>query len=249
MSERMVRLDIGTQANARADSHSAQSGGGGFGERPTEEHVDQFRRALTGGDGESTPSGTTQSSPDAQITQARGVFGLFGGLGRTSPFVGELATPSVRGQQPTASSSAPSELFAAAGGIGAPAGSDAAAAGRAADDSGAADNTSRLASEVADRILVSADDDREARVFIRDEVMPGVEVRIAQEQGRWLVEFTISDSKSFEVLDQAGEKIANELAERLRSTVEVRLIATTDPAGTPASTYFANPTAGSGGVP
>ena len=106
---------------------------------------------------------------------------------------------------------------------------------------GAADSSaSRLADEVADRILVSADDGREARVFIRDDVMPGVEIRITQDRGRWLVAFVISDSKSFEVLEQSGQKIADELATRLKCEVEVQLIAAESPDGKPRNTFLAS---------
>jgi hypothetical protein len=110
-----------------------------------------------------------------------------------------------------------------------------------ADDSAAANATARLADEVADRILISADDGREARIAVRNDVMPGVEVRITQEQGRWVVAFIVSDAGSFEVLENAGQTIADQLANRLRSGVEVKLIDASEPNGTPANTFFADP--------
>ncbi|WP_129781703.1 hypothetical protein [Peristeroidobacter soli] len=199
MSERTVRLDIGAQANTRADSSGAHAGSGGLGEQAAEEHVDRFRRALAGAD-EVSASSTTARSSDAQTPNALGAFGLFGGMSRAPQFESETSTSLAPGRQPV---------------------------------------TSRLASEVADRILVSADADREARIFIREDVLPGVEVRITQEHGRWLVEFAISDARSFEILDHAGEQLAGELAERLRSDVEVRLVFSALPGDAVESTYFA----------
>jgi hypothetical protein len=224
MSERTIRLDIGAQANARADSHAAQSGNGGLDEQPEEENVDRFRRALTAGNEDSTSSSGSRQSDDAelsgeargqdrprrsdatQVSHARGVFGLFGGLNPVASVADDSSLPSDS------------------------------AFGSAAD----------LANEVADRIMVSADEGREARIFIRDDVMPGVEVRIAQEQGRWVVTFSIGDAFSFKVLEKAGQGIAEELAGRLSSSIEVNLVDASDPSGVPAHTFFAEPTRNEG---
>ena len=199
MSERTVRLDVGTQANSRTDSQTTQSGGGGLGERPAEENIDRFRRSLAG-DAEADEACTASQPRDAsQATQASGAFSLFGSLNFYSPPAESVDT--IRA---------------------------------------AADCTARLVSEVADRILICVDEDREARVHVREDVMPGVEVRIAQERGGWVVAFIISDAGSFKVLAQAGQRIADELADRLQSAVEVQLIAASEPDAIPTNTFFAD---------
>jgi hypothetical protein len=204
----MVRLDIGAQANARADSQSAQSGNGGLDDSPGEERLDRFRRALAGSaDGDSLAAAQPRAEAQhaSHSSQAPGAFGLFGS-------VMHAPLPPMPALQNTP-----------------------------ADDSAAANTTARLAGEVADRILVSGDDGREARIAVRNDVMPGVEVRITQEQGRWVVAFIVSDAGSFKVLENAGQTIADQLANRLRSGVEVKLIDASEPNGTPANTFFADP--------
>jgi hypothetical protein len=101
----------------------------------------------------------------------------------------------------------------------------------------------KLADEVAERILVSDDDGHEARVYIRDDVLPGVELRLRQAEGRWVISFLVTDVTSFALLEQHGARIADELAGRLQSAVEVEL---SDPRGpdaerVPARTFFAEP--------
>lgn len=214
MSERMVRLDVRAQADVRADSRGAQQGGEGLDERAAEENVDRFRRAL--GDDNSGAASTrdAQSVGNAQSFHTRDAEEESTSWRDRGAFglFGSLTPPSPAHIEPHLTTT-----------------------------SGVAESgASRLASEVADRILVSADDGREARVFIRDDVMPGVEVRITQEQGRWLVAFTISDGKSFEVLAQAGQKMADELTVKLKCEVEVQLIPSEQPDGSPTHTFFSN---------
>jgi hypothetical protein len=198
----MVRLDIGAQANGRADSQAAQSGNGGLDDSPEEESLDRFRRALAGGSADGDSLAASQPGAEARHAShaplAPGAFGLFGSIMQLS----HITAP---------------------------------------DDSAAASATAHLADEVADRILVSSDEGREARIAIRNDVMPGVEVRITQEQGRWVVAFIVGDAGSLKVLENAGPTIADELANRLESGIEVQLIDASEPSGTPANTFFADP--------
>ena len=98
-----------------------------------------------------------------------------------------------------------------------------------------------LMDEIADRILVSEDDPHEARVVIDDDTLRGVEVRIVREQGRWTITFTISDAASLRLLEESGERIAQELAERLHSDVEVQLIDATQTLREPSRVFRAGP--------
>lgn len=232
MSERMVRLDIGAQANARSDSQTAQSGSGGLGGRAAEENIDRFRRSLAGDGEDCDSSGASQSRDDS-----RGAFGEQAGQGAYPGHAGHGGQPRDGHAQQAPQASGAFGLFASVHFDMQPS-----SVSSASD----ADHTALLINEVADRILVSADDGREARIHIRDDVMPGVEVRVAQQDGRWIVAFIISDASSFKVLEQAGQKIADELAERLQSAVEVQLIAASEPAATPANTFFAGVSPGNG---
>jgi hypothetical protein len=81
-----------------------------------------------------------------------------------------------------------------------------------------------LADEIAERILVAEDGGNDARILIQEDILPGVEVRIRREQGRWIVTFSIADPDSFRLLEASGDQITAELAQRLRSEVEVQLI-------------------------
>ena len=229
MSERMVRLDIGAQANGRADSQAAQSGNGGMDDGPGEENLDRFRRALAGGSVDGDSLAASQAHAEARRAshslRAPGAFGLFGSM-RATPFASDSS------DSRRAESLYEERLRRSAEQL---------PHTTATDDSTAASATTRLADEVADRILVSSDEGREARIAIRNDVMPGVEVRITQERGRWVVAFIVSDAGSLKVLQNAGQRIADELANRLESGIEVQLIDASEPSGTPANTFFADP--------
>lgn len=263
MSERMVKLDVRAQADLRRDSGGAQQGSGGLGERPAEENVDMFRRALSGDEaavaGDALPSerdavfpgqGHASNAQDAERVQGwrdRGAFGLFGSMTSFQPDApaSPLSPPGLSSAVPELAampvSAAPLMPAATPMLAATPVQAATLEPHVATGTSGAADSSaSRLADEVADRILVSADDGREARVFVRDDVMPGVEIRITQDQGRWLVAFIIGDGKSFEVLERAGQKIADELATRLKCDVEVQLIAAESPDGKPRNSFLAS---------
>ncbi|MEJ0035237.1 MAG: type III secretion HpaP family protein [Gammaproteobacteria bacterium] len=101
----------------------------------------------------------------------------------------------------------------------------------------------QVAVDAAARIRVSADDEREAQVDVSEDVLPGVQVRIRRDQGRWEVTFLVSDSASLELLERSAATLARTLAARLRSAVEVRVTAVGD-AERPACTFIADPPAG-----
>jgi len=224
MSERRIRLDIAV--GGHAEHQSAHSGAGDGRNSAGEEHVDRFRQALTGGgkgnvDGAKGSNGADgagggadaaagssggSSPPQARL---RGAFDLFGrGAGR-----------SAAGAQPPGGTEA---LLAGAGtGMAA-----AMLPGVRTEDSiggRAGGGAGRFACQMAERILVSADGQHEARIFIRDDVLPGVELRVHLTGGRWAVEFTVTDAGSFALIEEAGDQIAGTLAARLRSGVEVQL--------------------------
>ena len=85
---------------------------------------------------------------------------------------------------------------------------------------------------VAERILVSADATREVRISIRADLLPGVEVRVVQDQGRWVVDFAVTDAGSRKLLQDSGRQAVRELARRLKTGVEMRV---TDPFADPSS--------------
>lgn len=96
-----------------------------------------------------------------------------------------------------------------------------------------------LANEIAERILVAEDGGNDACVVIQEEILPGVEVRIRREQGRWIVTFSISDPDSLQLLKTSGEKMTAELAQRLRGEVEVQLIDVTSGSNEPVCVFTA----------
>ncbi len=223
MSERRIGLDVA----GGGDHLPNQSGAAGGRDPASQEQAERFRRALTR-DG-SPDSATDAGAAAAQHPRTRGPFDLFGRRSDPAPAADPQPIPSAA---PGAAVSAPL-----------PADADA--------PQRTNDRVWKAAAEVAARILVSADAEREARVYIREDVLPGVELRIRQDQGRWVVTFLVADTTSFGMLSQAAGMIATELARRLRSSVEVQLTAARGPetSDEPALTFFADPPDGSGESP
>ncbi len=225
MSEHRIGLDVAGGGGGHLQN---QSGSAGNRDPASQEHADRFRRALTG---DGSPESSSEASPvPAQHPRARGPFDLFGRRSDPAP----AADPQ----------SIPSAALGAAFSAQRPADVDA-------TPERDNDRAWKAAAEVAARILVSADEEREARVYIREDVLAGVELRIRRDQGRWVVTFLVADTTSFGVLSQAAGMIATELARRLRSSVEVQLTAARGPetSDEPALTFFADPPDGSGESP
>jgi hypothetical protein len=87
-------------------------------------------------------------------------------------------------------------------------------------------SNARTIAELAERVLVACDATREVRVQVRPDVMPGVAFSVAQQGGRWLVQFDVADPTSLGVLQDASERLSTVLAERLGQGVELRVTAT-----------------------
>ena len=212
MSERRIRLDIA--GGGRADHEAQRFGAGEQHNSASEEQVDRFRRALTSGaaegaDSTGDPASGTPASPARNGARPRGAFDLFGRAGRSG---------GVDAQLPGGA-----ETLLAGAGLQPAAALPCSVHGEAPEADPSDGSAARFACEVAERILVSADDQQEVRVLIRDDVLPGVELRLRRADGRWVVGFTVTDAASFALIEQAGDRIAGDLASRLESGVEVRL--------------------------
>jgi hypothetical protein len=187
------RIRLDIAGGGRADHETQRFGAGEQDNSASEEQVDRFRQALTSGAADDVDSAGNPAS-------------------------GTPASPARNGARPRGAF----DLFG-------PAGLQPVAAlpSSTQDDTPEADpsdgSAGRFACEVAERILVSADDQQEVRVLIRDDVLPGVELRLHRADGRWVVGFSVTDATSFALIEQAGDKIAGDLAARLESDVEVRL--------------------------
>ena len=221
MSERRIRLDI--QVGGHADHPSQRSGAGSERDPASEEHVDRFRRALTGSaadgvDGTDGAGGDGRAGAAAAVScgalsrqqvRLRGAFDLFRRRDGASA--------------PAAQS--PGDAAALLAEAGAPMAAPAQSGIRAQDpvQEPAAGAAGRFACRLAERILVSAHDQHEARILVRDDVLPGVELSVRRAGGRWVVGFTVTDPESFALIEETGGLIASELAVRLDSAVEVQL--------------------------
>ena len=188
------RIRLDIAGGGRADHEAQRFGAGEQHNSASEEQVDRFRRALTSGAADGVDSA---GDPAAS---------------------GTPASPSRNGARPRGAF----DLFGPAGlqpAVAMPCSTQGATPEADLSDGSAG----RFACEVAERILVSADDQQEVRVLIRDDVLPGVELRLRRADGRWVVGFTVTDAASFALIEQAGDRIAGDLASRLESGVEVRL--------------------------
>ena len=75
-----------------------------------------------------------------------------------------------------------------------------------------------LAAEVAERILVSdpaASGPAEVRIAVKESILPGVEVRIIQDQGRMQVQLITSSDSSYQFLNQHHAALQEHLDQRL----------------------------------
>ncbi len=195
MSDRSIRLDTATSGLA---DQTARQPSAGYRDSASQEEADRFRRALA-----DSPEAQIPAAPrdPGDVPHARGAFGLFGR--QRAAHAAAALTAGAAG--------APPPVLPADHVDGVP------------RDRGEPANPWQVADEVAERILVSGDGGREACIVIRDDVLPGVEVRVSQEQGRWVVAFLVAEAASFELLERAGADIAQVLAGRLGSGVELRL--------------------------
>ena len=90
-------------------------------------------------------------------------------------------------------------------------------------DSQAAEKRSQVIEEAVSRMLVtdpSRGGEAQVRIKLRDDVLPGTEVRVSQREGRLEVEF-VANAESAAWLAAQAESIAAELARRLRREVRV----------------------------
>lgn len=83
----------------------------------------------------------------------------------------------------------------------------------------------QIVQAVADRVMVSEGGDgaQEVRIHLKDSVLPGVEVRVRQEQGRMVVEFVSQNADSTRFLDAQRGALGAMLEGRLKTDVEVRV--------------------------
>lgn len=259
MSERSVRLDLTTAGLGGGHEAGRSAGRGGRDAASEEEDRMRFRQALGAGDADETAAGEAtardpaasgepqgRAGPDTlgadrgTVREDHGIFGLFG-----SSRMGSRGAPAADGLAPG------SDAALAAGAVspliaGAATGAVPVASAPSGEDGyAAADQAGRLTEALAERILISADGGREARITLSAEVLPGVELHLSQEQGRWVVRFEATDAASFELLAKSGLWMAGELAQRLRSGVEIRVTDQPDagPDSVPAWTFLADPPA------
>ncbi|THF57266.1 hypothetical protein [Pseudothauera rhizosphaerae] len=206
MTDRPVRLNLDLPRMG-GEPAGSQNGGGQPG-AARDDDVARFRQAL-GRDGQqpAAEGGTGQGGERPQEEEKSSPFGLFG---RLSGGAQERADAAAAGLPGFPSPFLPGTSAAGAAEPAAPA----APLPRAAAE---------VVGAVAERILVSADGGQEIRVLIRNEVLPGVEVRIVQEQGRWVMDFAVGNAGSLALLQGAGARLAAELSRRLRREVEVRV--------------------------
>jgi type III secretion system needle length determinant len=86
-----------------------------------------------------------------------------------------------------------------------------------------------LVSQLAERILVSAPDaagDREVRILLRENVLPGTEIRIQRQEGGALsVSFVTNDLRAEQILGGGAlSDLHNALAGKLQVEVQVRIV-------------------------
>ena len=79
-----------------------------------------------------------------------------------------------------------------------------------------------IVQQVADKILVSdVSGGREVRIFLKDSVLPGTEVRITQNAGKMQVQFVTDSSKSQDLLAQNQAVLQQRLNDKLSTDVVV----------------------------
>ena len=75
-----------------------------------------------------------------------------------------------------------------------------------------------IVQQVADKVLVSdVSGGREVRIFLKDSVLPGTEVRITQNAGKMQVQFVTDSSKSQDILAQNQAALQQRLSEKLNT--------------------------------
>lgn len=81
----------------------------------------------------------------------------------------------------------------------------------------AAPATQKLVSDLQDSVkrLLVAEDQRSLRLDIDPSVFPGVVVRVFEDAGAWVAEFSCSDIESFNKLARPAQDMASRLAESL----------------------------------
>lgn len=77
---------------------------------------------------------------------------------------------------------------------------------------------------VAERMLVAdTETGQEVRIQLKDSVLPGVEIRIRQQEGRIVVEFVCANADSARFLTGQQDGLAALLGERLQTAAEVTI--------------------------
>lgn len=84
-------------------------------------------------------------------------------------------------------------------------------------------NLVTLVSQLSEQVSVLADGGRKVRIVMRDDVLPGVDVTISEEQGRWCIDFTASHTGSFIALADSGMQIVNEVSKRVDRDIHMQL--------------------------
>ncbi len=216
MSDRPISLYTGT--GGLTDKQPSQSEAED--RKPADDQdIERFRHTLLQAEPAAEKAGVFVATtahgagvPAGESGHARGVFGLFGHLRAGNSTHGSgISGPDAQSLAGLGTSGAP-----------VPAGSQAGLAEAAPEEPRSA-GLGRLTDEMAERILVSADGAREVRIVVRDDVLAGVELRMRQQEGRWVVGFVVTDASSLKVLEGASSMLARELAKRLQCGVEVRL--------------------------
>ncbi len=97
---------------------------------------------------------------------------------------------------------------------------------QAAAPSSSAAAVQEVAREVAERILVSEaapGGRQEVRIFIKESVLPGTEVRLTRHEGTLTVELLTTAPESGRVLTEHRDSLVNQLRERLGQDVQVEV--------------------------
>lgn len=195
---------------------------------PDAGEVEEFMRKLDGSDPGGTTGGPLQDAArrDGQSAPAA-LAGLMQEIVEEPRPAGEEraadAGPEGSNDAPPQGTPTPFDLFrpgAMASSASATQGAPGAGAGTGVDD------RLEAVAQAIERMTFSdgsTGGEREVRVELRSNLLPGTELRIAERAGELQVEFVVTDPKSGAWLSAQSESMAGQLAERLRRDVRVRV--------------------------